>query len=81
MNKGIKKIQIGKNGVSENFLKTLKEHLKNRRFLRVSILKSARAEGKEGKKQVKEMSKKISDFLGEKFSIKNIGFTIKIKKD
>ena len=81
MSKGITKIQVGKNGVSENFLKTLKEHLKKRRYLRVSILKSARKEGSEGKKQIKEISKKISDFLGNKFSIKRIGFVIKIKKN
>jgi RNA-binding protein YhbY len=80
MNKGITKIQVGKNGVSENFLKTLKEHLKNRRYLRVSVLKNAREDGSEGKKQIKEISEKISEFLGNKFSIKKIGFTIKIKK-
>jgi RNA-binding protein YhbY len=76
MNRGITKIQIGKNGITENFLNTLEEHFKKRRNIRVAVLKNV---GRD-KEKVKEFSKEILDFLGENFSSKIIGFTIKLKK-
>ncbi len=69
-------LQLGKAGLTENFLQTLKTRFDKHRTIKVSVLKSA---GRE-KKQIKEYSEKILEELGEKFTSKVIGFTIILKK-
>ena len=69
-------IQIGKNGLTENFIKTLKDHFKNHDNVRISVLKSAGHE----KAQVREMSEKILSELGNCYTSRVIGFTIALKK-
>ena len=73
-------IQIGKNGVSDNFLESLKSHFKTHSSVRISVLKSARAEGKIGKEEVKKYTDKILQNLGGNYKSNTIGFTIIIKK-
>jgi len=73
-------IQIGKNGITDNFIKTLETLFKNHSNVKVSVLRSARGEGKEGKKSVKTYSEKILESLGTKYTARVIGFTIVIKK-
>lgn len=73
-------MQIGKQGITENFFETLKKHFEKRKNLRISVLKSARPEGKEGKEEVKKYSEKILKELGKKYTSKIIGFTIVLKK-
>ena len=34
-------IQLGKNGITENFIETLKDHFKNHENVKISVLKSA----------------------------------------
>lgn len=72
--------QIGKNGISDNFIETLKNYFKSNSSVRISVLKSARKEGAEGKKLVKEYSAKIVDKLGKNFTARTIGFVIVVKK-
>lgn len=69
-------LQLGKAGLTENFMQTLKTRFDKHRTIKVSVLKSA---GRE-KKQVKEYSEKMLNELGEKFTSKIIGFTIILKK-
>lgn len=76
----IPQIQIGKQGITENFLQTLKSYFDKHKNVKISVLPSARPEGKEGKKQVKEYNKQILDYLGKKFTSRVIGFTIVLKK-
>ena len=66
--------QIGKNGITENFIGTLKAYFTKNRNARISILKSAGRDDKE------EYVKKILDALGKKYTSKTIGFVIVIKK-
>ena len=66
--------QIGKNGITDNFLETLKIYFTKNRSARISILKSAGREDK--KKYVKE----ILDSLGKTYTTKVIGFVIVVKK-
>jgi len=73
-------IQLGKQGITENFIISLKNYFKTRMNLRISVLKSARGEGKEGKKIVKEYSEKILKELGKQYTAKVIGFVIVLKK-
>ncbi len=69
-------IQIGKNGVTENFLSTLKDNFKNHDTVKVSVLKSAGHE----KSQIKEMSEQILESLGKNYTARVIGFKIALKK-
>jgi len=69
-------VQLGKNGLTENFIATLKNHFKKHKNVKVVVLKST---GREGEK-VKEYLKEILEKLGEKYTAKIVGFTIFIKK-
>lgn len=70
-------IQLGKNGVTESFIETLKNHFKKNKSVRISVLKSAR---EDGKKSVKEYRDKIIEKLGGNFKARTIGFVIIVKK-
>lgn len=72
----IGQIQLGKNGISDNFIGTLKNHFNKHKTVKVSILKSAR----EDKSKVKEYSGKILEKLGDNYTARVIGFTIVLKK-
>ncbi len=69
-------IQLGKNGITENFLATLQSHFKKHVNVKVIVLKSAGHE----KEKVKEYSEKMLSKLGENYSSRIIGFTIFLKK-
>jgi len=72
--------QLGKNGVTDNFILTLQNHFKKSKTVRISVLKSARVEGIEGKKIVKKYSDEILEKLGKNYSARVIGFVIVTKK-
>ena len=72
----IKELQVGKNGITNNFIETLKTYFTNCRTVKVSVLKSAR----EDKKEVKKMANVLLEKLGAHFTAKVIGFTITLKK-
>lgn len=81
--KKIPKIQIGKQGITEDFISNLKSYFINHKTVKISVLPSARGQGKEGKTKVKEISKEISEKIqekGKKYKERVIGFTIVIKK-
>lgn len=69
-------VQLGKNGLTENFIATLKNHFKKHKNVKVVVLKST---GREREK-IKEYLKEILEKLGEKYTAKIVGFTIFIKK-
>ncbi len=69
-------IQLGKQGISENFISTLKDHFKKHENVRISVLKNAGHD----KNKVKDFSQEILDRLGNKYTGKIIGFTIVLKK-
>ena len=70
------KVQLGKNGLTENFIATLKNHFEKHKNVKIVVLKST---GREREK-VKEYSKEILEKLGEKYTAKVVGFTIFVKK-
>lgn len=72
----IKQIQLGKNGLTENFIETLKTYFKNCKNVRISMLKSSTRD----KKEAREISEKILEKLGKNYTAKTIGFTIVLKK-
>ena len=76
MIKSLGVMQIGKQGLTDNFFKTLEEHFKTCHNVKVSVLKSAGHD----KNKVKELSLEIIERLGKNYTSKILGFTIFIKK-
>ena len=73
-------VQLGKNGVTDNFIQTLKNHFEKYWDVKISVLQNARDQGAEGRKQVRKYSEEILKGLGKNFTAKIIGHTIAVKK-
>jgi len=80
MEKKLSHFQIGKQGITESFIENLETYFEKNKDAKISVLKNARAEGKEGKEDVKKLSEEILEKLGKNFTSKIIGHTISIKK-
>lgn len=72
----VRNIQLGKQGVTDNFIESLRNQFKDCKNVKVSVLPSAR----KNKEDVKKYSKEILERLGKNFTAMVIGFTIVIKK-
>ena len=73
------KIQLGKKGLTEEFLNELKKRFQDKKIknIKVGILRSGRENGRE---YIKKYAEKIKNFLGEKFSYRILGFSIFLMK-
>lgn len=69
-------VQLGKQGISRNFIETLKSHFKNHENVKICVMKSAGHE----REKVKKYADDILENLGNKYTARVIGFTIKVKK-
>ena len=72
----IANIQLGKLGLTENFLKTLENHFKKFANVKISVLKNCCRD----KKELKKISDEILEKLGKYYTVRNIGYTIVVKK-
>lgn len=70
------KIQLGKNGITENFIEALKRHFNKHNNVKITVLKSAR----HNKESIREHAEKITEKLGKNYTAKIIGFSIFLKK-
>ena len=70
----IGRVQLGKQGVTDNFISTLESHFKNCKNIKINVLKGA------GRKDIKKYSEKILEKLGKHYTARVIGFTIVLKK-
>jgi len=69
-------IQLGKQGITENFIGNLRNQFKNHENVKISVLKS----GTRNKNELRKMSDEIIDRLGNRYTAKIIGWTIVVKK-
>jgi len=69
-------LHIGKNGLTEGILSSIKANFKNHNDVKIIVLKGA---GRD-RKTTREIAEKIRAELGKKYVFKIIGFTIFIKK-
>ena len=71
-------IQLGKKGLTPEFIKDIEARLDKYRnaSIKISVLQSAR----ENKEDVKKYAEEIIEKLGSKFTYKIIGFSIFLKK-
>ena len=69
-------MQVGKKGLTEDFLADLKRRFDDAWNIKIHVLKNAR----ENKDDVKKIAQEIQSFLGDKFTNKTLGFSIFLKK-
>ncbi len=74
--KQISTIQIGKNGVSDNLIETIKVHFKHYQNIKVVFLKNF---GRD-KNKIKKQAEEIINILGNNYTYRIIGFIMIIKK-
>lgn len=74
--KQIKKIQLGKKGLSPEFIEQLRNIFKNQKVVKVSILKSACRKIDEAEK----IGEEIVERLGKNFIYKRVGYILTIRK-
>ena len=74
--KAIKKLQIGKNGLTPEFIEQVKSVFENGKLVKISILKSACRD----KKDAEKIGKEISDALGSKYDYKLVGYVLTVIK-
>ena len=66
--------QLGKQGITDNFISTLQNHFKKNNVVKISVLKSA------GREQIKKYSEELLEKLGNHYTARVIGFVIVLKK-
>jgi len=71
-----KKLQIGKNGPTPEFVEQVKKVFENAELVRISILKSACRD----KTQAKEIGEELVEALGKNFTFKLIGYVLVVRK-
>jgi len=69
-------MQLGKNGITDNFIENLKKCFKTSDSVRISVLQSAGHE----RETIKAYTDKILSSLGENYTAKLIGFKIILRK-
>jgi len=72
--------QIGKNGITPNFISNLEKTFKKSGLVKVSVLKSASHEREEIKNIANDLCSELKKLEGKEFTAKVLGFTIYIKK-
>jgi RNA-binding protein YhbY len=69
-------MQLGKNGLTDNFIATLKAHFKNYKNIKISVLKSCCRD----REELKKISDNILESLGKNYTARVIGYTIVLSK-
>ncbi len=72
----IRQMQLGKQGITENFINSLKNQFKNSQVMKIYVLKSASRD----REQIKQFRKELLEKLGKNYTGKIIGFTIILRK-
>jgi len=71
---------LGKNGLTRNFIDSLEKTFKKHDLVKVSILKSATRNRSEIRKIAQEICSELKKLIKKDFTAKIVGFTIYIKK-
>ena len=74
--KQIKKLQMGKNGLSDAFVEQVKSIFENETLIKISILKSACRDKADANKMAEELVRE----LGPKYDYKLVGYVMTIIK-
>jgi len=74
--KQIKKIQLGKRGLTEEFVNQAKDLFKNEEIIKISILKSACR----NKDDAEKLADNLMESLGKNFDYKLVGYVLTVRK-
>jgi RNA-binding protein YhbY len=74
--KQIKRLQLGKNGLSLEFIDQVKSIFENELMIKISILKSACRE----KSEAKQIAEELIEALGPKYGYKLVGYVLTVTK-
>lgn len=80
MKKKIVTFQIGKKGLTENFIDSLSKTFKNNKLVKISVLKSCTRDREDIKKMAQEICEKLGKTHNKKFVSRIVGFTIFVIK-
>ena len=72
----IRQMQLGKQGITENFINSLKNQFKNSQVMKISVLKSATRD----RGEIIKIKDELLENLGKNFTARIIGFTIILRK-
>ncbi|MCR4284569.1 MAG: YhbY family RNA-binding protein [archaeon] len=72
--KQIKRLQIGKKGLTQEFIEQVNTMFKHEKVIKISILKSACRD----KKEAEGIAKEIVNALGKRFDYKLVGYVLTI---
>ena len=72
----VKEMQLGKKGLTEEFITGLKEQFENTKNIRISVLKSCCRD----KEHFREIKDELLEKLGENYKTRTIGYKIILKK-
>jgi RNA-binding protein YhbY len=72
----IKKLQMGKNGITDNFIEQLRNMFTHTKIVKVTILKSACR----NKADAIALADKLVEKLGTKFSYSLIGYVLTVRR-
>ncbi len=74
--KETKRIQLGKKGLTPEFIQQVKSMFENERLIKIAILKSACR----NKEDAEKIGQDLVDALGKKFKFKLIGYVLTVMK-
>ena len=72
----IRQMQLGKSGITENFMNSLKNQFKNSQVMKISVLKSATRD----REEIIKINEELLERLGKNFTGRIIGLTIILRK-
>jgi RNA-binding protein YhbY len=72
----IKKIQLGKKGLTTDFISQVEKIFEKEKILKITILKTACRD----KEEAKEIAEKLMKTLGKKYNYKLIGYVLTLMK-
>lgn len=76
MSSEVKKLQIGKKGLTPEFVEQSKRIFENEQMVKVSILKSACRD----KKEAEKIADELLDLLGKNYTYRLVGYVLTIRK-
>lgn len=74
--KQIKRIQLGKKGLTEEFINQARDLFKNEEIIKISILKSACR----NKNDAEKLADNLMESLGKNFDYKLVGYVLTVRK-
>ena len=74
--KAIKRLQLGKGGLSDAFVEQARRIFEKERVLKITILRSACRD----KKEAEEIGRRLVDLLGRKYDYKLVGYVLTVVK-